>query len=308
MTHSLSKTLLWRAWIILSALVLPALAQITQDHPELCGKPNSYMPVPVNITAISTELESNLTIHLNNSTVNIRMGGVEKVQEVCPLDRDRFLVFGLLHDPNAHVIYLIDGRSGAELDSFTVSNPAVSPDQHWLAVREWEPSYVDPPSSVQYYLYDLTKDADGNKFPGVDYRYVPHLGRTIFPATPKHLPFENDQPSDQRHHFEGGSFQWAADSKSLVFLDRTAAGLALVLIRIGPDDLTTYMHRLGSGACASTLSRADFGSAHSSAPPDVRIEFADSCPPVFLQARDFKPAPLEVHKPIKRRPSVRDDR
>ena len=309
MTDSLSITRLWRAWTLVLALALPVLGQIAQDHPELCGKPNGYVPLPPNVIAFSSDdVESMLTMRLNSSTANIRMGPVERVQEVCPVGGNKLLVFGLLNDPTANDIYLIDATTGAELDSFTVSNPAVSPNQHWLATRLWWPGFVDPPSSVQYYLYDLTKDAAGNKLPGVDYRYVPHLGRTMYPATPKHLPFENDQPPERKHIFEGGSFQWAPDSQSVLFLDRTlAAGLVVVLVRIGADDLTTYIHPLGADACASILSRVDFGSAEGSAAPNVRMQFESSCPPLNLSGRDFKLAEIEVHKPIERKiPTILD--
>jgi hypothetical protein len=309
MTDALSITRFWRAWTLALALALPVLGQIAQDHPELCGKPNAYVPLPSNVSAVSSgDLESILTIRLGGSAVNIRMGAVEHVLEVCPIGGNKLLVFGLAHDPSGYDIYLIDATTGAKLDSFTVSDPAVSPNQHWLATREWEPGYVDPPSSVQYYLYDLTKDAAGNKLPGVDYRYVPHLGRTMYPATPKHLPFENDQPPERKHIFEGGSFQWAQDGQSVLFLDRTlAAGLVVVLVRIGADDLTTYIHPLGPDACASTLSRVDFGAAEGSAAPNVRMQFESSCPPLNLSGRDFKLAEIEVHKPIERKiPTILD--
>jgi hypothetical protein len=306
MTDSLSITRSLGAWVLVLTLALPALGQITQDHPELCGKPNGYVPLPPNITAVSSDTDFIFSIRLGSSTADVHMPAVEQIREVCPIGKNRLLVFGAFHDPNAHVVYLIDAATGAELDSFTVSNPAVSPDQHWLAAREWEPFYVDPPSSVHYYLYDLTKDAAGNKFPGVDYGYVPHLGRMMYPVTPKHLPAEN--PPSGPHSFEGESFQWAPDSKSVAFLDRTPSRLALVLVRIGADDLTTYLHPLPADACTSTISRTNFGPAEGKAAHDVRVEFGDACPPLHLRGHDFKLAPIVVPKPIHRTPSVPDKR
>src|SRR5207244_309948 len=108
--------------------------------------------------------------------------------------------------------YIVDGSTGTELHSFWARSPVISPDQHWLALREFYPAHSDVDISEQYMLYDLTKGAAGNKIPSVDYRYVPDLGRTMYPATEKHIPFESSGvPAEQVHYFGGSSFQWAAD-------------------------------------------------------------------------------------------------
>jgi hypothetical protein len=36
----------------------------------------------------------------------------------------------------------------------------------------------------------------------------------------------------------------------------------------------------------------------------VRLDFETQCPVLFVRARDFKPAVIEIHKPKQRKPSV----
>jgi hypothetical protein len=295
----------YRALLIAFGLLQPAISQIIQDQPELCGKPDSNVEVPANITATLGDGKYELRLQLRDKTVTIEMAGVEKLQEVCPLENGRVLVFGLLNYPNAHVVYLIDANAGTELDSLTVSSPAVSPDQHWLAARAWVPAFSSSIGSEQYFLYDLTKDAAGNKLPGVDYRFVERLGRVMFPVTANRAPFEDYRSPEQGHSFAGGAFYCAPDSKSVVFLDRDPEGVSLILVRVGASDLRTYTYRLKDGDCTASPFRPQFGMASDNSAPDVRIGFDGSCA-LNLSAHDFKLAPIEVHKPRPKRPSVED--
>jgi hypothetical protein len=238
---------------LMFVLALPCLGQIPQDHPELCGKPGRYIPLPPNITAVSGEVESNLFLELNGSKVTITMGGVNRVLQVCPLANGVLAVFGLFEvDPTAYDVHLVDSNTGTELHSFAARSPTISPDQHWLALREFSPVHSDIEISEQYLLYDLTKNAAGNRIPGVDYSWLPPLGRTIYPATERHIPFgSGGLPSEQVHSFHGNSFHWAADSRSLVFVDSTTSGTSLVLVRIEGEELTTYVHPVGENLCLS---------------------------------------------------------
>ncbi|HEY1339910.1 MAG TPA: hypothetical protein VGF59_20500 [Bryobacteraceae bacterium] len=285
-------------------LAIPLLGQIAQDRPDLCGTPDRIVPVPPNLAAFPFDGGIDLSIPLTGRTVDFRMGAVDAIQQICPLGNGRLLVFGRFNDPNGLAVYLIDAVKGVRLDRFSVRNPAVSPDQHWMALREYFPAFMESVPSEQYRLYDLTKDAAGNRFPGVNYAYVAGTGRTMYPATAKHLPFEHGSvPPQETHSFEGGSFAWAADSKALVFFDRTPQRLAAVLVTIGEDDLTTYLHPLPDETCPVSISRAEFTPSQSNAPPGVRIEFV-GCPPLVLRSSEFKLAPIEVHNPIPRKPST----
>jgi hypothetical protein len=191
----------------------------------------------------------------------------------------------------------------------------VSPDQHWLVFREYYPPQADIDITEQYMLYDLTKDASGNRVSGVDYRYVNAPGRTIYPATPKHAPFESHRVlPEQVHSFASDSFFWSPDSKSVTFVDRSAAELHIVLVRIAAEDLTAYVHPVSaSRVCGDAnvdreqvaIPRMEVAPTQE-AVPQVWVDLGASCgaKTLTLRSKDFSLAKIEVHPPHARRPSV----
>jgi len=238
------------------------------------------------------------------------MAVVQKIEEVCPLTGGRLLVFGQFGG-GGYIVYLISATTGVALDSFVVSTPAVSPDQHWLAMRDWIIPQSETPVTEQYLLYDLTKDAAGNRsLPGVDPRNMYRYGRTMYPVTPNHAPFENHGVRrDQVHSFPGGAFFWAADSKSVLFTDRTDAGLAVVLVKIDGSDLTTLLHPASAESVCGMLSDASI-----TIPRDdlleVRATFhAEGSAPctesLTLHQKDFKPANVEKYERVEGNQAVR---
>ena len=299
-----------RPWMLVVLVALPALGQLAQDHPELCGKPNANIPFPFNLTVVSTAAKTDLTISLNGSTAKVEMAVVQKVDEVCPIAGGRLLVFGGTGG-GGHVVDLIAEATGAVLDSFIVMSPAVSPDQHWLAMRDWIIPQSEIPVTEQYLLYDLTKDAAGNRsFPGVGPGKVIRYGRTMYPATPGHIPFENHGVGeDQVHTSWGESFFWSADSKSVVFADRTRAGLAIVLVQVGETDLTTLLHPVSDSDVCGRLSDATISEPYGV--PEIQATFyatgTTPCTKVLtLHGDDFGPAKEEVYPPRKiTQPAVR---
>jgi hypothetical protein len=151
-----------------------------------------------------------LTIRVASSTVNIDMPVVDEVREACSMPNGRLAVFGRLNGGGdiAYDVYVINGATGAEVDALRAYSPAMSPDQHWLALRDFYPLHGSEPTE-QYMLYDLTKDVEGNKVPGGDYPYAPRYGRTMYPATEKHAPFQAVPfPPARVHQMAGdGSFR-----------------------------------------------------------------------------------------------------
>ena len=147
-------------WLFL-LFAIPTAAQIAQDRPDLCGKPNSSVPLPPGISATTSDAGADVTISVDNSKVKIEMAGVDEVQQVCPLPSNRILIFGLLDDRSAYGIALVDLTTGKALDDFLARTPTISPDQRWLAVRRFYPAQSDIVQSESYWLYDLTKDSAG---------------------------------------------------------------------------------------------------------------------------------------------------
>jgi hypothetical protein len=307
-TRNLSVAM--RPWMLVILSALPAFGQIAQDRPELCGKPNERPPFPFNLSAVSTNAKTDLTVSLSGSTAKILMPTVRKVEEVCPLTGNRLLVFGDTGN-GSYDAYLIAESTGVVLDSFIAFTPAVSPDQHWLAMRDWIIPQAELPATEQYLLYDLTKDAAGNRsFPWSDPRQVPRYGRTMYPVTPNRVPFENHGVrEDQVHTFWGESFYWAGDSKSLVFADRTQGGLAMVLVQVGEKELTTLLHPVSADEVCGRLSDATISEPYGV--PEIQATFyapgSTPCTKVLtLHGDDFLPAKEEVYPPRKiTQPAVR---
>jgi len=298
--------------LALSALAaLPAFGQVAQDRPDLCGKPNIGTPVPDNVSAVSSPgSHTELAVRLSASTAKIPMPGVIRVDQVCPLEGNRLLVFATRGAGDSD-IFIVSGTTGAVLDSFLVQSPALSPDQRWLAMRDWITPTSQIPVTEQYLLYDLTKDAAGNRsFPGVDARTVKRYGRTMYPVTPGRVPFENHGVrEDQVHSFGGGVFLWAADSKSVVFTDRTDAGLTVILVIIEGSDLTTLLHPVSADGVYGILSEASVTMAREDL-LEVRATFRAEGPTPYtksitLHRGDFQLAKVEEFVPPPKKPSVR---
>lgn len=298
-----------RALLLACVLAAPIGAQIAQDHPELCARPSGYVPLPANVSASVANYTATLTLRLPSSTVAIEVKGADEVQQVCPLPGKRLLVFGPLNDRSGYEIELIDAATGKELDSLLGRSPAMSPDQRWLAFREFYPAQSDIDQSESYWLYDLTKDRAGNKIPGTFYGDTGLVGYAIYPIRREIPPGSRTPPSAEIvHTFEGGAFHWAPDSKSLMFTDSTEKGDAIVLARIGSTGVTTYVYRPGSGACSSLIDQAYFDVGQGSPGVEVQVTFRDGCPALFLHPQDFKPAEVEFYRPVQKRPSIQREK
>jgi hypothetical protein len=133
-----------------------AVAQILQNHPEICGKPGGYVRLSDGITATSTGLEFTLQIRTGASTVDVKLGSVDEVQEVCPLANNRVAIFSRAGDTQTYSIHVVDATNGRVIESFDVRSPATSPDQRWLAARQFFPAQMQSPMEI-YGVYDLVR-------------------------------------------------------------------------------------------------------------------------------------------------------
>jgi hypothetical protein len=307
--HFLSVWNNWRALLLACVLAAPLGAQIPQDHPELCGRPDGNIPLPTNVWSSYADYRATFHIRLPSSTVAIEGHGAVEIQQVCPLPGNRLLVFGPTDDRSVYAIELIDAATGKELDSLWGRSPAMSPDRRWLAFREFYPAQSDIDQSESYWLYDLTKDRTGNKIPGTFYGDTGLVGYAIYPIRREIPPGSRTPPSPEAvQTFTGGAFHWAPDSTSLMFTDSTEKGAAVVLARIGPTGVTTYAYRPGSSACSSLIDEAYFDVGHGSPGVEVQVTFSNGCPTIFLHPQDFKPAEAEFYRPVQKRPSIQDKR
>ncbi len=113
--------------IALSSLVFAAslcaqgaAAQIYQTHPELCGKPDTTIPLPPNIAAsFNISDGSAQLLFLRNGAVEKRLdlpGIVAQVEEVCPISDQRLLIFS--SNSVGATVFIIDQTKFAMIDSF----------------------------------------------------------------------------------------------------------------------------------------------------------------------------------------------
>ncbi len=303
-----------RCLVLALALAAPAFGQIAQNRPELCGKTGESVPLPSFVSGVSSDAHSTLSIQLNGYTAKVEMPGDSQILQVCPISEGRLLVFGA-PAPEAYDIYVVKGATGAVMDSFDARSPALSPNQSWLAARRLNTPSAELEVSEQYMLYSLNRSALENRSHGTGALPAAVTGRVMFPVVPNHVPFENYGVSpEQVHTFEADSFFWSANSKAIVFADRTRAGMDVVLIVLERDDLQAFVHPLlASEACdggrperikVSGLSVAHATiAATADAFPDVRMEFRavdGSCKPkpLMLHSGDFRPAETEQHKAV----------
>ena len=297
-------------------LSFSASAQIAQDKPELCGKKNQFVPLPANISATQGDSGVFSTLFLkaaemtSPAAIRVTMGSVD---EVCPISQTRLVVFG--NSNPATSIAIVDQKAGKLIDWFYAYDPAISPNQHWLVLRDFYPPQSEVPFSEEYLLYDLSKDKSGNLAPNLTPYTADTVGRVIYPAVDQNTPFEHSGlPQNQTHQFRSDAFYWSDDSQTLVFADSVQKVLFVVLVMIEGDQTHPFIHTLTAGEACEQGSKGDIDNnsylmlSHAQAGSNgIELQFRSSdygaCKPVpvLLNRSDFVPAEPEVHIPPHRK-------
>ena len=293
---------LCRFLLLAAVLAMPALSQIEQQNPELCGSPAGSVPVPAGVAAVSTpDEDSQVSITRNGSVARIAIYGL--IRQVCPLGGDKLAIFATFYGSVVNDVYIVDGRTGSVLDNVFGDTALISPDQHWLAYKNHFVPQGEVSQSDEYLLYDLTKSPSENRIPGADDK-----GRVMYPVVPGNVPFNSfGLPDTQVHSFAADSLYWAPDSKSIVFADELSSGqLSIVLVRIGAkEEITAYVRPVEtSEICpALSLSHADVSPAGDSSfkvLSQFRSHDAAACGPTTLlyYSNEFRLAETEHHAPL----------
>ncbi len=304
------------------ALPSPIRAQILQDRPELCGNALVAIPLPPGVSAISNVVGlADLTIKLRDGSLKTMETDADEIRQVCPLDRDRLLLFGPVAGGDGYMVWILSQIDGAILDILGARNPVVSPDQHWLVYRERYPTRSEVVWE-QYLLYDLTKDAAHNARPsGTPQWDVGGAGRMIFPVTANRARLHGFVVApDQRHEFASESFFWSPDSRFIAFGNRVKRTTSVVIIDVGQGEPTAFVHPISASEICSgdefgsrtlngaIVSRVEFGVERDTLPSiwahfsldaiDPRTKAACAKVP-HLHSGNLRRAGVELHKELK---------
>jgi hypothetical protein len=295
-------------------LATASFAQISQTHPELCGKPNGFVPLPPNVSATMDRStgDADLFLKSGDSTAKINLPAVvNKIEEVCPLSDGRFVVFG--HSGYSASVDIIDSTTATLIDDIWGFSPAMSPNQRWLVYRKFYPRHTDEAVSDEYLLYDLTKTPAQNRPPGIALDDHWDVGRAIFPLGQKNLAGDNiGVPENQQHSCRSESFLWAPDSRAVAFADSVQGKLSIVLVGVDENGNTTASVRTisiaevcGPATHEGSLPSLDITASEleveQSGDRSIHLGFLTGMVPncelkkVDLHLEDFQPAKTEVH-------------
>jgi hypothetical protein len=306
-----------RRLVLIFVFVVAGHSQILQDQPELCGKPGETVPLPEGTTfTYSDGLPADLTIKLRDGSMKtINLEVASSVPQVCPIAGDRLLVFGTVVDEDGPHVWILSQIDGKVLDHIGSRDPVVSPNQHWLVYRKFYPPRVEIVTE-SYLLYDLTKDAAGNRLRNEEPGYPVRPGRQVYPVTAHHIPFHIMDSLEPLHEFVSESLFWSSDSRFVAFADSTGGTESVVLVKVDERDLTTYVHSLkaneicegetqsGSTMPAAMLNNVEFIHAAASG-TDIWAYFSNipcrqpARQPLRVRTEDFKPAAIELHERIR---------
>jgi hypothetical protein len=221
-----------KAGALATMVVAAALAQIAQDKPELCGRPEGVaLPAGIGAWTDRSTGVSALTLSAGGGSRTIRLPGVQQeIREICPAGEDRVVVFG---EHDGYSVYVVDVKRGTVVDSFLASSPTMSPDGHWVAFREFHPRQTEFTPSEQYLLYDLTGDAKTNRH-GADAYTAEIAGWAVLPRGERGQPVNLlDVSAEARHEFRGRGFSWSANSRYFGFADQCGKDFRIVVAAAG---------------------------------------------------------------------------
>jgi len=302
--------------LILSTALCPLSGQIYQSRPEYCGRPaDANPPLPDISAAFDGNGEAVLHVGAAGPARGISLHGagslpsiLHRIDEVCPLDDGRLVVFGGL---GATEILIVDPAKGTVVDDFFVWRPVISPDQRWIVYEKMYPAHGAPDPSSEDLMYDLSKSAAQNR-PGGDLANTSDVGAVIFPPGQKNLPFDNLRlPADQRHSLQSRFF-WASDSRAIVFEDELASQPnKIILVTLDEKGTPTALeHEItATDLCGNSppdvktlwrrLDRAEVGSDRNGTRMMVLDLSSDDarCPTHIIQlsTSDFQPSRTEMH-------------
>jgi hypothetical protein len=301
--------------LILSAALCPLFGQISQSHPEYCGRPGGANPPLPNVSAtFNSDGEAVLFVGATGSRREIPLHGagslasfLYQIDEVCPLGDGRLVVFGGL---GATETLIVDPAKPAVVDDFFLWQPVISPDRRWIVYDKMSPAHGVEATSEEL-IYDLSKSPAQNR-PDGDLTNTADVGAVLFPPGQQNVLGDNiNVPRDQVHSLQS-SFYWASDSRAILFEDKLEGQpYRIILITLDEKGTPTALEHgiTAADLCGASLpdvrtllprlDRAEIGPDRNGARAMVLDLSSDDarCPARILQlsSNDFKPTKTETH-------------
>jgi hypothetical protein len=281
---------------------VPALCQLPQSHPELCGTPEAVIPAPLGMSAVSRTLQ--LRLFFAASPLPVEILGTDEVEQVCPLQDGRLVIFGKMMTGDSFSI--VDPTKPVLLDTVLAYDPHLSPDRRWIVFRKFYPRQSDDPPSDEYLRYDLSRSPAENRAPDDTTADTFNVGTAIFPVGWKNLSTDNMGAPEALRHYHQSTFFWAPDSSAVVFGDENQGKRSVVFITLDqnggakaslapfPDKIDCGSPRTTRTGRPSEMQGVDFGALGDRKVLTVELA-ADGSAPVRVQlgSEVFQPAQTE---------------
>lgn len=192
---------------------------------------------------------------------------IVQVNEIFAGPNGKAVVVGMVNGSVFEVV-ILGNSPPAVADTFLAYAPAVSPDGRFIAFAKFYPAHFTEGTGDHYLLYDVLKDAPGNRAAGIPASDRTNVGQPIYPRIPNH-DGDNTGLSRAEHHMISQSFFWQSDSTRYAFADdRDGEWNAFVVavakgnpearsVTISRADFCAPMHK---DTCQATLAAAELGS------------------------------------------------
>jgi WD40-like Beta Propeller Repeat len=185
-----------------------------------------------------------------NLALAIHKAGTKEIQLVLPdnivqinsieeATTDKVVVIGMFNG-DIWSVAVIGLNSNTIEDNFLCYEPVLSPKGTYLAfIKFFPPHGADNPED-HYMIYDLTRNAVGNRPPGVRPDDLRTVGFTLYPFGVGNTQFDNlRSPNAETHTFSASSFFWSPDGSRLIFADSYGGRTLVIMADIRPNHTAT---------------------------------------------------------------------
>ena len=192
-----------------------------------------------------------------------------QVNEIRRVQDGKATVIGMVNGDVWEVV-IVDLGHVTLSDRFLCYEPAVSPDGQYVSFVKFFPPHGGDDPEYHYMLYDLSKDADANRPPGIPPTNWKTVGVTVYPTGVGNREFDTlRHPAPAAHMLSSEGFFWNPAGESFVFADEYNGRISVVVVSINSQRLATT--RVASAAelcgdaspsagCSFRLVKVEFGS------------------------------------------------